>query len=491
MKALVDTLIVGGPVMTMNPDHCIFDPGGVAVRGNGIIDVGLASELSRRYRGRKVINAFGKLTMPGLIDTYSHAGHGLIKAIHDVRRGWPAPDVYFHGTTGDWWYAEALLTAVERIRFGVTCGVTTIGATPARTDDALFAFQNAAAVSESGLRAMIGVGPPILFASQPYTATRWHQGESVTKTYTYEDTMEQTRRVIEECHRPESGMLQVFLAMPHLLGQHIPGEGRHESVPVFPESDIPLIIAKAEEARQLADDYSVMIQTSIRTDIIERALQTMGRAKILELLGPDVCVVHGNGFQASAIEILAETNTKVATAPSAPPNLLYGLCPVPPLIAAGVDVAISTDGNAPYFSMDLFKDLWRSLYLNWMEFGQESYPAGKALRMVTIDAARVIGMQDRIGSLEPGKLADIIMIDLNRPHLIPNAHLPQLVAYYVNGHDVDTVLVDGKILMQNRCLTEIDEESVMEMARVEAQLAFERVDIDRFFQMSNDYWYGT
>src|SRR5690606_21073555 len=97
---------------------------------------------------------------------------------------------------------------------------------------------------------------------------------------------------------------------------------------------------------------------------------------------------------------------------------------------------------------DLFKDLYRALFLAWVGHGhQQIFPVGKALRMVTAEAAQVIGMGDLIGSLEVGKLADVILIDLDRPHLVPSDHLPNLVAYYVNGNDVDTTIVNGKVLM--------------------------------------------
>jgi cytosine/adenosine deaminase-related metal-dependent hydrolase len=170
----------------------------------------------------------------------------------------------------------------------------------------------------------------------------------------------------------------------------------------------------------------------------------------------------------------------------------YGYPPIPELLEAGANVSISTDGSAPRFSFDLFKDISRAMWHQWMRFStQDVLPAGKALRMVTIDAAKALGMAHEVGSLETGKKADVILVDLDRPHLTPTTYVPHLLTFYVNGNDVDTVIVDGEVLMNEGKILSVDEQEVMELARTEAEKAFDLVDLDDFRPSDRTFWHGT
>jgi cytosine/adenosine deaminase-related metal-dependent hydrolase len=124
-----------------------------------------------------------------------------------------------------------------------------------------------------------------------------------------------------------------------------------------------------------------------------------------------------------------------------------------------------------------------------MRFKDQSVlPPGKALRMVTIDAARVLGIGHLVGSIEPGKRADIILVDFNRPHLVPGDLIPRMLVFYANGNDVESVIVDGKIVMQDRHVLSVDEQEVIQFAREEAQKAFDRHDIRDYLKMDQDFW---
>ena len=118
-------------------------------------------------------------------------------------------------------------------------------------------------------------------------------------------------------------------------------------------------------------------------------------------------------------------------------------------------------------------------------------PAGKALRMVTIDAARALGMEDEIGSLEVGKKADVITVDLNQPHLTPKTFVPTMLAYYVRGKDVDNVIVNGQVLMEGGAIESVDVQEIMDMATEEAAKSFARVDLEPYMQMDRTFWHGS
>jgi cytosine/adenosine deaminase-related metal-dependent hydrolase len=117
-------------------------------------------------------------------------------------------------------------------------------------------------------------------------------------------------------------------------------------------------------------------------------------------------------------------------------------------------------------------------------------PVGRTLRMVTIDAAKALGLDDQIGSLELGKKADIIMIDLDKPHLTPQTFIPNLLANYVNGYDVDTVMVDGEILMEATNVKSVNVSQVLENARSEAEKSYQYIDLKNYTSTEETFWRG-
>jgi len=487
----VDLLIEGGWVLTVDPQNRLIQGGAVAVNGRNIVAVDTAEAVRRAYTAKTVLDARHKVVMPGLVDTYGHAGHGLIKGIHHPDLGWPTNPLYFHATDERWWYAEGLLSALERLRFGVTCGFSVVGATPARMDSPVFAERQAEAVAQVGVRGVLGVGPPDPLVSHlpvPWRGTFWEDGKPVSRSFTYEDTLRNTISVIERWHGGMEGRVRVALHFPYLFGR----QAAHPRIPfTYRDEHVPVMIEKAEGIRDLADRYGVLIHSHAFRGAIAFGLQYFGADRVHRLLGPDVTLAHCNGLAEEEVRVLGEEGVGIAVVPFTHENILYGPCPVIELLQAGANVTISTDGTAPYSSYDLFKEVSRAMWTQWTRFGnQRVLPAGKALRMVTLDAARALGLDNLIGSLEPGKRADIILVDFSRPHLIPEASVPRLLAFYVSGNDVDTVLVDGEVLMQDRKVRSVDEEAVMEMARGEAARAFARFDISPYLEINEDFWQG-
>ena len=202
MKEKVDILIKGGTLLTMDMKGTIYDDGAIAVNECKIVAVGKTASLEKNYSSEKVINAKRKAIMPGLIDTYGHSGHGLIGGFHHPRHGWPAGKLYWHATTDKWWYAEAQLAALERLRFGVTTGASIVGSTPARTDSPIFGIRNAEAYAKVGTKIVLGVGPPDIYIPhiQEWKGSFFENGEWVWKDFTYEDAMRNSIEIIEKWH---------------------------------------------------------------------------------------------------------------------------------------------------------------------------------------------------------------------------------------------------------------------------------------------------
>jgi len=482
-----ELLLTGGYVLTMDDAHRVFDPGAILVRGRTIVAVGAEEPIRAAYPGRQTLDMRGHALLPGLVDAYSHAGHGLIKAIYHPRHGWPANQVYFHATTPEWWEAEAELTALERLRFGVTTGHTVLGATPARTDDPVYADAHIRGVLRVGIRNVVSLGPPDPFIDhlpRPWTATDWRSGRGTKRTFTHERCIEVTEDVIHRWHGHDDRIF-VSLHPPYLFGrQAAHARFRYD----YTGAEAPLMLERAEEMRDLADRHGVIILTHVFRGSLLWGLQHFGQ-RFWHILKPDVLLAHANGLSTDEVDLVAQSGCAVACAPSTGENVWYGVCPVTALASRGVRVAISTDGNAPRFSMDLWKDIYRAMLLQWMANGDMgALPAGRALRMVTIEAARAIGLGHLVGSLETGKQADIVAVDLRKPHLTPRVAIPNLLAYYVVGHDVDTVIVGGRVLMRDGQVLSVDPAAVVERGQAEAEAAFRRRSIDEYLTFDLTYW---
>ncbi|MGH2374601.1 MAG: amidohydrolase family protein [bacterium] len=484
----VDLLVRGGCVLTMDDEDRVYRPGAVAIQGDRIAAVGEAAEITARYRAGDVIDRPNHAVLPGLIDAYSHAGHGMIKGVHHPHLGWPTNQIYFHATTPDWWEAEARLSALERVRFGTTTGLTVLGATPARADDAVYADAHLRGVLRVGIREMLSIGPPDPFIEhlpRPWTATDWRDGRGVARPFTHEQCMDVSADVVRRWHRTHNDRIRVCVHPPYLLG-------RFAQHPKFPHTyrleDTRAMVRSAEDMRAFADRWKVMIHTHAFRGSLAWGAQTLGAA-LDDILKPDVLLAHANGLSPDEVALAARCGCAVVWVPTTHENILYGVCPVIDLLAAGVRVAIATDGSAPYMSLDLWKELPRAMMLQRMDKKDPAaLPVGTALRMVTADAARAIGWGAEIGSLEPGKKADIITVDLEQPHLVPRTHIPQLLGYYAQGADVANVIVDGRILMRDRRVLTIDSAGVLEWAQAEADGAFARVDISEYLVTPREFW---
>jgi cytosine/adenosine deaminase-related metal-dependent hydrolase len=153
---------------------------------------------------------------------------------------------------------------------------------------------------------------------------------------------------------------------------------------------------------------------------------------------------------------------------------------------------LGSDGVAPDRSFDMFRHMFQATrYHRFYFHDAKVLPAGKVLEMVTIDAAKALGMEKEIGSLEPGKKADIILLDWFKPHLVPMNMPVYRVVYYANGEDVSTVLVDGRILMRDRRVLTVDEEKILVAAQRESNLAIQRSGLSNNLTQLPDGFWGT
>ncbi|WP_423786939.1 amidohydrolase family protein, partial [Jonquetella anthropi] len=220
----VSILLLHGTVITMDPQRRIIEEGAVAIDGKRILDVGTAEDLQKKYVSDKVIDCAHKVIMPGLIDAHGHAGHALFKGIGcDSPSHWMhiATPTYHHFTTDEYWLKESRVAALERLKMGVTCGVSVISSAQ-RSDDPVFAGNCAKGYSEVGIRNVVAVGP----CNPPYPRkfSRIVNGKRVEKEYSFDEVMAGAEAAIAEWNHGADDKVRVFIA-PFVLLTSIFGSG--------------------------------------------------------------------------------------------------------------------------------------------------------------------------------------------------------------------------------------------------------------------------
>ena len=218
-----DILIVNGTVVTLDPDRRVIEGGAVRIEGDRIAAVGTADEVGADGAAR-IIDAGGKAVMPGLIDGHAHAGHGLIKTMGGGRSDlWyeACGTVYTVASTEAFWFAEARLAALERLRFGVTTGVSLLGGgdTILRTDEPTYGAAHCRGVVDVGTRSIVAIGPTR--PPHPRRYARWEGETQVDRMVPYEDQMATCRALIDAWHDTHGGRIRIALITPTLRDEHV------------------------------------------------------------------------------------------------------------------------------------------------------------------------------------------------------------------------------------------------------------------------------
>lgn len=470
---MADLLIRGGLVVTMDPARTVIEDGAVAVKGERIIGVGTRAAMNQQHPARHVIEAKGKAILPGLIDGHSHAGHGLIKTMGgNDSDAWSkaCEAVYTVGSTPDFWRAEAQLAALERLKFGVTCGVSLIGGGDSimRSDDPAHAEAHAMGYATLGLRDVMAVGPTR--PPHPRTYARWDGMTRSDYPVLFEQQFETLGLLAERWHGGANGLIRVAMLMP-----------------VFHEGEQPAdTLAETERQGRLVRELGRKFGTLFHQDGHRQG--SLAFAEKLGLLGPDATMSHCTGLTEADIEAVVRTDTRIVHNPSAIASV-RGRCPVPELLDRGVSVIIGSDATAPDRSADMFRHMFMAMRYHQRHFrDQRVMPPGKVLEMVTIDSARAMGMDHEIGSLEVGKKADIITVALDEPHLYPpNMPLYRLVCF-AGGGDVRDVVCDGRLLMRDRALIYADQAAILQEAARETELMLARTGLSHMLATPEGFW---
>jgi cytosine/adenosine deaminase-related metal-dependent hydrolase len=454
----MDLLITGGTVITMDPSRRVIPNGAVAIRGQLIEAVGSAAELPTE--AAQIIDATGHAVLPGLIDGHAHAGHGLVKTLGGGdSAAWSEACrvIYTTASPPSFWHAEARLAALERLMFGVTTGLSLLGGGDSvmRTDTPAHGDAHCRGVAEIGIRDIMAVGPTR--PPHPRRYASWEDGARNEYPVSFEQQFETIGSLIERWHGAEEGRLSVATLMP------VYREDSHD------QALVALVERQGRAVIELGRRHGTLFhQDGHRSGSLEMAGRMFG------LLGADALMSHCTDLTEADIEAVVATDTRIVHNPSAIASV-RGYCPVPALLDRGVAVILGSDGTAPDRSTDMFRHMFQCMRLHQRQHRDERLmPPGKLLEMVTIDAARALHMEDRIGSIEPGKRADVITVDLRKPHTTPVNMPVWRVVCFANGQDVDTVVVDGRVLMRGRSVGHVDVGEVLASAEAETAQMLER-----------------
>ena len=445
----VDLLIKNGVVLTMDADRRVIEDCDVAVSGGKIVEIGKGLE----YEAEKVLDASGCVVCPGLINGHSHVYQSLIEGLgydmHFDPWNWRFLFPVVSKVNPENAKAGAALAALELIKNGVT----TISDHWYLHTDMDNIYRVTETFDQAGLRAQMVFG----LLDQTFAGERT-DSEYMTMIQSEEKLLAEARKY----HKTWHGTRRTTVAL---------GPGSTEDIS---ES---LMLKTVQLSKEL--DINVSTHVAGWIEINSYTIRRFGERDLehfhtLGLTGPRGVMFHAVWLSDREIQIIAETGTKVVHCPVANAYLGYGISPISQMLARGVPVGLGTDGAASYTYDMLEVARTAGMLQKATRLDAEAVTAEQLMEMLTISGARVLGIDDEIGSLTIGKKADLIVVDYKQPHLLPVGRwLPKLV-YSARGSDVIHTVVEGQVLMENRKVLTMDEEKVMADALSSRQDLIER-----------------
>lgn len=443
----VDILIQNGLVVTVDQQQPVIEDGAVAINEGRIVAVGPTAEVAGRYQAKKVLDARRKAVMPGFVDTHHHFLQNFHKGTRDdlaliewidnvsVPRIRVAVQDYLKGVYDIQIHASKL-GCVDAIRSGITTILNMEWATHPTVIDVF---------EQAGIRVR-------------HTITMTDQWISPEVIMPHDRLLALADELRERCQSSTNGRISFSygLACPNSCSVGLIKEARA----LADRNQIPIHIHIAETEYEWHNIHNLFGTTPT------------GHLHNLGLLGPDVQGAHSIWLSDEDIMLYRETGTKVAHNPECNMKIADGIAPITKMLEAGVVVSLGTDSCSVNDNMDMFEVMRTAAFLQKVTtMNPAVLPAATTLRMATLGGAEALNMEDEIGSLEVGKKADLILIDLSGAHMRPINNLENSLVYCANANDIETVICDGQILMENRRILTLDEEEWISSA---TRYAYER-----------------
>ena len=426
----IDTLIHARWIIPVEPAETVLEQHALAVNDGRIIDIVESSKADKQYSATSVVHLDGHTLLPGLINTHGHASMTLMRGLADDlpmmtwlhEHVWPTEQKW---VSADFVYDGSLLACAEMLRGGITCF----------NDMYFFPEETVRAVEQAGMRASVG----LIVVDFP---SAWAQNA--------DDYLNKGIELHDQLHN-HSLITTAF-------APHAP----------YSVSDAPL-----QRIAMLAEELDIPIHMHVHetADEVQQAVEKHGKRPLqrlddLGLLSPRLLAVHMTQLHNDEIKRCSETGVHVVHCPESNLKLASGFCLVHDLNKAGINVALGTDGAASNNDLNMFGEMRTAALLGkGVATDATAVPAEQVLRMATINAARSLGLDEHIGSLQAGKAADFIAVQLDGIETEP-VYNPVSQLVYATGRDkVTDVWVAGKHLLKDRILTTLETEEILAKVR--------------------------
>ena len=433
MRTPVDLLIHNAMVLTLNDADDVFDPGVVAIRNDEIVWVGPEDSWPEQFEPGERLNMAGGLIMPGLINGHTHAAMTCFRGLAD-----DLPLIV--------WLNEHIFPAERKINAAMVyhgtllaCAEMILGGITTFCDMYLFEDQVAKAAHEARMRALVG---EVLYDFPSANYGPPEQGLAYTRDLIQTWQGDPLISVAVEPHA-------VYTCSPELL---------YACRDIAEDFQVPMIIHLSEsqdEVNQVKERYG---------------LSPVDHLEQLELLSPRLIADHCVVLTEGEIDLLAARGVRVVHNNESNMKLANGVAPVAKLLECGVPVGLGTDGCASNNNLDMLAEMDSVAKLHKVyRMDPTIMDAKTVVHLATRGGARVLGLEEQIGSLEPGKKADLIGLDLDKPHLTPMYNVYSHLVYAASAADVTLVIINGRVVMRNRELLTMDVERVMADVRAIAK----------------------
>lgn len=418
----MDILLKNALIITLDENDSIIREGSIGIRDNKIDYIG-GNEQRLEAVYSKVIDCKGGTIMPGFVNAHNHLAMTMFRNYADDMKlmDWLFTKIFplEDKLTEDAVYWGSLLAMVEMIKSGTTTF----------SDMYFFMESTARAVSESGMRAVL---------------SRGLQGESGEEELDYR--LRENLELYDRYHNSENGRIRV------MLGPH--------SVYTCSEAYLRKVAGKSRE-----QGIPVQIRLAETREEVNTCIDKFGRSPVkyledLELLNDSTIAAHCVSVDDSDIEILASRKVNVVHNPGSNMKLASGIAPVAKMLSKGINVCLGTDGASSNNNLDMLEEMRLAAYLQKILNDDPTVlPAEAVMRMATLKGARALGFEN-VGSIETGKAADLIVLNTEKAHYYPKYNIKSAIVYSGSSSDVETVIINGNLVMEGGHLVTLDEERI-------------------------------
>ena len=426
-----DLLIIGGTVVTMDKSKRVIEDGAVAIKGDKIVAVGKRSEIARQYRATRTINANGKVVIPGLINTHTHVPMVLFRGISDDLdlNDWLTKYIF---------PAEAKNVDEAFVRAGTRLGLAEMirGGTTTYCDMYYFESAIAEETKKAGVRGVLG--ETVLDFPAPDNKT-WDAMMSYTDRFLTRWKNDALIVPAIAPHAPYTVSTEHLKAVRTLSDSH----------------NAPIVIHVAETKKEVADITK------------QYGTSPMSYLYSIDFLNDRVIAAHTVWLTDAEIDMMKRKGVGSAHNPQSNMKLASGTAPVPKMLAKDIDVGLGTDGAASNNDLDMWEEMDSAAKLHKQFSGDPKVATAEQMfEMATIRGARALDLDKITGSIEPGKRADIVIVDMDSLHQTPYFNVYSALVYSTKASDVRTVIINGRIVMLDRRLLTLNESVIKKDANL-------------------------